>query len=195
MAADSATRTECVAASVNIALGRSAFQSSKYLLGNATADLAVDGNEDGDWRQTSCTATAHSHGPNPWWAVDLASKIFVFQIQIANRVDNVREFLLNNISHLLAPCVGYVCTLAYLLINLRNLFYPIWRMVIASFTATLSVGYLQPFNCYLLKVTSYCYKNTVYCVWFLYDMSIMFIIFLILKGLFMGRKWFFRVPN
>ena len=105
MAADSATRTECVAASVNIALGRSAFQSSEYSVETIRADLAIDGNEDGTWSLTTCTATAHNCAPNAWWAVDLASKIFVFQIQIANRVTYC-ELLLNNIS-------VYLCAVAY----------------------------------------------------------------------------------
>ena len=61
--------------------------SSLYSYENGAASLAVDGNANGDWRARSCTHTANE--VRPWWAVDLGSPTTVFEVEIANRIDDV----------------------------------------------------------------------------------------------------------
>jgi len=74
-----------------MALGQPAYQSSThtfpYTSGNAT--LAVDGIAHGLFGKGSCTHTEANS--NPWWAVDLGTQRLVYEIQVANRV-NDRKF-------------------------------------------------------------------------------------------------------
>ena len=68
--------------SVNLALSKSASQSSDY--GNAYPVRAVDGNTDGIWSSSSCTHTDQT--TNPWWRGDLGSSQHVSEVFIVNRV-------------------------------------------------------------------------------------------------------------
>ena len=68
--------------SVNLALSKSASQSSDY--GNAYPVRAVDGNTDGIWSSSSCTHTEQT--TNPWWRGDLGSSQHVSEVFIVNRV-------------------------------------------------------------------------------------------------------------
>ncbi|MEM6630148.1 MAG: discoidin domain-containing protein [Bacteroidota bacterium] len=68
----------------NIALGRTARQSSTY--GNGEADLAIDGNTTG----TSPWSADLQHTTNelqPWWEVDLGAKSKIDSIILYNRTD------------------------------------------------------------------------------------------------------------
>ena len=69
--------------SVNLALSKSASQSSDYA--NAYPVRAVDGNADGIWSSSSCTHTAQT--TNPWWRGDLGSSQHVSEVFMVNRVD------------------------------------------------------------------------------------------------------------
>ncbi|KAI0223185.1 hypothetical protein LSAT2_025593 [Lamellibrachia satsuma] len=71
-------------ATVNLALNKTAYQSSTYV--NALAARAVDGNASGIFDHRTCSHTNYIH-MNPWWAVDLGSKHLVTHVQISNRVD------------------------------------------------------------------------------------------------------------
>ncbi|MFA6102843.1 MAG: glycosyl hydrolase family 18 protein [Victivallaceae bacterium] len=66
----------------NIVMGKTATQSSTHLA--ATADLAVDGNTDGNYWNGSVTCTSMS---NAWWEVDLQETFNINQINIWNRTD------------------------------------------------------------------------------------------------------------
>ena len=68
--------------SVNLALSKSASQSSDY--GNAYPVRAVDGNTDGVWSSLSCTHTYRT--TDPWWRGDLGSSQHVSEVFIVNRV-------------------------------------------------------------------------------------------------------------
>ncbi|CAH3165687.1 unnamed protein product, partial [Pocillopora meandrina] len=69
--------------SVNLALSKSASQSSDYA--NAYPVRAVDGNTDGIWSSSSCTHTDQT--TNPWWRGDLGSSQHVSEVFIVNRVE------------------------------------------------------------------------------------------------------------
>jgi hypothetical protein len=75
-----------VPAATNVALGKSAAQSST-LPGYATAaaSAAVDGNRDGNFFNGSVTAT--NLDPSPWWQVDLGASTAIGSIVIWNRTD------------------------------------------------------------------------------------------------------------
>ena len=68
--------------SVNLALSKSASQSSDY--GNAYPVRAVDGNADSDWSSSSCTHTYKT--TDPWWRGDLGSSQHVSEVFIVNRI-------------------------------------------------------------------------------------------------------------
>ena len=78
----------CVVARVNIALKRPASQSSDYE-GWTLASLAVDGNPNGVFNARSCTATVGPQPGSPWWTVDMGTERRVFQILIANRIEEM----------------------------------------------------------------------------------------------------------
>ena len=84
---DGCLHVRCVAASVNMALGQPAYQSSTSQ--SAYATRAVDGIAHGVFLKGSCTHTEANS--NPWWAVDLGTQRLVYEIQVANRV-NDRKF-------------------------------------------------------------------------------------------------------
>jgi hypothetical protein len=73
------------ASAANLALGRSAAQSSTFPLATAGAASALDGNTDGSFFDGSVTAT--NLDPNPWWQVDLGTSASISSIVIWNRTD------------------------------------------------------------------------------------------------------------
>ena len=82
------------AAPVNLALSKTATQSSTYTghIGGS-ADRAVDGNTDGNYFNGSVTHTNLEQGA--WWQVDLGAVYSVRSIEIYNRTDAVPERLSN----------------------------------------------------------------------------------------------------
>ncbi|KAI0235237.1 hypothetical protein LSAT2_014282 [Lamellibrachia satsuma] len=70
---------------VNIAWNRPAYQTSVW--GHCTANLAVDGNPDGNFNAGSCTATLTTG--YPWWAVDFGTERIVSKVKISNRQDHL----------------------------------------------------------------------------------------------------------
>jgi hypothetical protein len=68
---------------INLALHKYAHQSSQY--GGASADLAVDGNTDGNFFNGSVTHTLND--TNAWWEVDIGEVRQIGRIEIANRTD------------------------------------------------------------------------------------------------------------
>ena len=69
--------------SANLALGRPAAQSSTSEA--ATANRAVDGNEDSDYTHGSVSSTKQE--PQPWWEVDLGEAAPIRSIQVWHRSD------------------------------------------------------------------------------------------------------------
>ncbi len=70
----------------NLALGKSAQQSSQY--GNGTAAIAVDGDSDGSRGPWSNPSIIHTSRENqPWWQVDLGSVSDIQEVLIHNRSD------------------------------------------------------------------------------------------------------------
>jgi hypothetical protein len=67
----------------NVALGKPAVQSSEY--GYLGASVAVDGNTDGRWAESTTTHT--NLQSSPWWEVDLGSAVAVDSIEVWNRTD------------------------------------------------------------------------------------------------------------
>ena len=68
----------------SLSLNKPAYQSST--LYGATADKAVDGNEDTDYNRWSCTLTNNDF--QPWWLVDLGAEYLVSEVVITNRGDD-----------------------------------------------------------------------------------------------------------
>src|ERR1022692_1621798 len=69
----------------NLAVGKTASQSSTLAGSTATAALAVDGNTDGNWAHSSLSHT--NQDVNAWWQVDLGAPATVDAIVIWNRTD------------------------------------------------------------------------------------------------------------
>eukprot|EP00058_Branchiostoma_floridae_P019544 XP_002605034.1 hypothetical protein BRAFLDRAFT_85177 [Branchiostoma floridae] len=79
---------------VNVALGKTAFQTSTDIVWRGEARLAVDGNTDTHWHHGSCTHTVYYPGEaNPAWWVDLGQSYVVGRVVILNRQDAVPERL------------------------------------------------------------------------------------------------------
>ena len=76
-----------VSVDTNLALGKTATQSSTY--GNNVASKAVDGNTDGNYFDGSVTHTLDD--PNAWWQVDLGAAASISSVVIWNRTDAVME--------------------------------------------------------------------------------------------------------
>jgi len=76
--------TNLVGGGANLALGRTATQSST-LLGAPSARVAVDGITDGNFFDGSVTAT--NPDINAWWQVDLGASAAVSSVVIYNRTD------------------------------------------------------------------------------------------------------------
>ena len=75
----------------NLALGKTATQSSTYLSG--VASRGVDGNTDGNWANNSVTHTNNEY--QPWWQVDLGSVQQIGTVKVWNRTDCCGERLSN----------------------------------------------------------------------------------------------------
>ena len=76
-------------ADLNVSVGQSTSQSSTASFGGA-AELAVDGDTNGDWSNGSVTQTDPNES-NAWWQVDLGSELFIGGIKVYNRTDgNIR---------------------------------------------------------------------------------------------------------
>ncbi|MDO3695696.1 PQQ-dependent sugar dehydrogenase [Wenyingzhuangia sp. chi5] len=78
--------------SVNLTNSKTAVQSSVSSQGGE-ANLAIDGNTNGDFYSGSVTQT--NNETNPWWQIDLESKTNISLIQIFNRTDSFSERLTN----------------------------------------------------------------------------------------------------
>ncbi|XP_035682628.1 fucolectin-like [Branchiostoma floridae] len=73
---------------VNVALGKTAFQTSEYKPTEGNASLAVDGNTDTNYHHGSCTHTVDSPGEtNASWWVDLGQSYVIDRVLIFNRQD------------------------------------------------------------------------------------------------------------
>ena len=89
------------AAEINLALNKSATQSSNNYSFVGLASAAVDGNTNGDWywklrngsNFNTITHTKKEQGA--WWQVDLGSDQIINQINIYNRVDCCKDRLSN----------------------------------------------------------------------------------------------------
>lgn len=75
----------------NIALGKTAKQSSNYRRG--LANLAIDGNTDGNYNKHSLTHTNNDNGA--YWQVDLGAVHDIATIKLYNRTDCCAERLTN----------------------------------------------------------------------------------------------------
>ncbi|XP_066273807.1 uncharacterized protein [Branchiostoma lanceolatum] len=79
--------TPVTSTGVNVALGKTAFQTSTLAYRGA-ASFAVDGNSAANYHAGSCTHTAHMPGEeNPSWWVDLGQSYVVDRVVIFNRQD------------------------------------------------------------------------------------------------------------
>jgi hypothetical protein len=78
----------------NLALGKTAEQSSNYSSSAGLPGLAVDGNTSGAWSQGSVTHTSNSS--SPWWQVRLGDDYTIGDIVIWNRTDSCCSSRLNN---------------------------------------------------------------------------------------------------
>lgn len=74
---------EIISSGKNIAVGKSASQSTTDYGG--PAKLAVDGNPDGNFDHKSTTHTASQD--NPWWEVDLGSAVAIDSVRVHPRTD------------------------------------------------------------------------------------------------------------
>jgi len=74
----------------NLALNKNAIQSSD---GGSAANKAVDGNTNGNWGASSCTATGNQD--HAWWAVDLGQETHIGRVRVTNRGDCCPERLSN----------------------------------------------------------------------------------------------------
>ncbi len=82
---------DCTTSS-NIALDKTASQSSNYDATSALADLAIDGNTNGNWwAEFSVASTAWQN--EAWWEVDLGEVATIDEINIWNRTDCCSDFL------------------------------------------------------------------------------------------------------
>ncbi|XP_023930889.1 uncharacterized protein LOC112041643 [Lingula anatina] len=68
----------------NIALGKTASQSSNYSSGSL-ARLAVDGNTNTRFFDGSCTHTEENVELFPWWEVDLGNMYYIYSVTLVNR--------------------------------------------------------------------------------------------------------------
>ncbi|XP_069791724.1 uncharacterized protein [Narcine bancroftii] len=80
----------------NVAFWGTATQSSTDY--GASADRAIDGNNNADAKQGSCSHTKESD--NPWWRVDLKANHLVSKVRIINRKDCCRERILGAEIHI-----------------------------------------------------------------------------------------------
>ncbi len=71
----------------NVALGKSAYQSSEAYGGKASR--AIDGNTDGNWSQGSVIHTGHEE--QPYWEIDLRAVYDVTRIELYPRTDCCQE--------------------------------------------------------------------------------------------------------
>ncbi|MDZ7876985.1 MAG: HYR domain-containing protein [Saprospiraceae bacterium] len=77
----------------NLALNKTATQSSNYLLLQGAASKAVDGNTNGNYNSGSVTHTAC--GTQDWWQVDLGVVANITQVKLWNRTDCCADRLKN----------------------------------------------------------------------------------------------------
>jgi hypothetical protein len=78
------------AGAVNVALNKTATQSSTPFGQAGSARVAIDGNTNGQWTGGSVT---HTDNQLPWWEVDLGAVYDISTIRIWNRTDCCRERL------------------------------------------------------------------------------------------------------
>jgi len=83
-----------VFAARNLALGKTATQSSSFEFLDGSAGKAIDGNTDGNFSGGSSTTHTASNGEAaPWWQVDLGSVQPVGEVVLYNRLDCCSERL------------------------------------------------------------------------------------------------------
>jgi hypothetical protein len=85
VSAVSAAPAPKAAAPANLALGRTATQSSLMAGAEAPAPRAVDGNLDGEFWNSSVAHTDKER--QPWWQVDLERKGSIGSVDVWNRTD------------------------------------------------------------------------------------------------------------
>lgn len=88
---DDSGKTDQGGPAINLAVGKSATQSSTGA--NAPAPRAVDGNTDGNYFNGSVTHT--NYDANAWWQVDLGAIHSLDQVNVWNRTDCCPERLSN----------------------------------------------------------------------------------------------------
>ncbi len=81
----SLAEVEAFSGADNVARGKNATQSSTGFGG--PANLAVDGNTNGDYNVAKSTTHTLS-SPNPWWEVDLGEETAIDRVVLWNRTDN-----------------------------------------------------------------------------------------------------------
>lgn len=75
--------------STNVALNKTATQSSSFTQGAGEPSKAVDGNTSGLWANGSISHTQGGGGEtDPWWQVDLGQNYAIDSIKIYNRIDS-----------------------------------------------------------------------------------------------------------
>ena len=79
---------------INLALNQNTSQSSDYSGNEAGAELAVDGNTNGNWYQ-DFSVSSTSWQNNPWWEVELAELSTITEIKVWSRTDCCANFLSN----------------------------------------------------------------------------------------------------
>ena len=79
------TKSHLVSAAENLALGKTASQSSTAQGG--TPDRAVDGKFVTAYSADSCTHTDPADAQDAWWSVDLGSRQTVAEVWVTNRGD------------------------------------------------------------------------------------------------------------
>ena len=77
----------------NMALGKTAWQSSSLYPDEGEATAAVDGNRNTDWHGRSCFHT--NIEDHPWWMVDLGAEKHIGRVVMVNRGDGSYERLNN----------------------------------------------------------------------------------------------------
>nr|XP_033790126.1 fucolectin-5-like isoform X2 [Geotrypetes seraphini] len=75
--------SDCNESSENIARKGVATQSS--LMASGVPKFAIDGNQNGNYHEYSCTHTSHDN--RPWWQLDLQESKKIAAVVVANRID------------------------------------------------------------------------------------------------------------
>lgn len=86
--------SEAISINPNVALSGTASQSSTmYCQLEASADLAIDGNTNGNYWYGSVAHTYNDADPYAWWEVDLGQEYLIDEIDVWNRTDGCSDRL------------------------------------------------------------------------------------------------------